>query len=166
MLQLFKNRYKRKQFEKDCCNHSPKSTDAVRNVGIIVTDSALNKDKWNDLKNRFKLGKAEVTLIGFGEERIGNDFYQFHKNQIDWKGRFKENSDAAKFSQNQFDVLINYYHEPMADLLLLSAATKAPLKIGFYHEQNPVNDLNIMLNPIEIDRFVEEVKKYLALINH
>lgn len=135
-------------------------------MGIIVSSSALDRDKWKDLKNRLKLEKSEVTLIGFGEAVDKWDFYRFHPDQINWKGEFKENSDASRFAQNLFDLLINYYREPTADLLLLSAVTSARLKIGFHHEQNPVNDLNIMLNPMEIDRFVEEVKKCLAFINH
>lgn len=84
-------------------------------------------------------------------------------NEINWQGKIR-NYHADRLSEQEYDVLINYFNEPKLPLLLLSSSIKAKLRIGFQGIDTQFNDIIIGCKLEEEAIFTNEVKKILKTI--
>jgi len=81
---------------------------------------------------------------------------------LGWKGEV-ENSYAHEFLGREYDLLVNYYDEDSLLLNLMSAQTKARLKVGFKEVGPTFNDLMLDTPLNDFQTFKKELKKYLGV---
>src|SRR5699024_9055476 len=128
-----------------------------------------NPEEMKTLLRAFKPISKFIKMIAVeikaSQSPIIYDDLVFVDRQVSWLGKFKSETDAYTFQQQSYSLLINYFTNPSLPLLLLSAETRADLKIGFPTKYPDINDLNIVVNPTEINRFVLEIQNYLPKIN-
>lgn len=169
MFQQFKNKTVQKKFLNLQKNHHSKAVKALDSIGIIV-DFGVLEDNGNveDIIQAFKTKSNTVQVIAVSTGKLKNQNFDglvLMNNQMTWQGDFKKETDAEKFQQNSYDLLINYFEESTPQMRLLSASVQANLKVGFPTRTDGINDLTIDVKPTKISKFADEVKKYLPLIN-
>lgn len=85
----------------------------------------------------------------------------FNAKRLGWNATFEEGNER-EFANTTFSLLLNYFVNPSPELLILSATTKANLKVGFPLAEKRLNDLEIHANPRDYKLFIAELKKYLS----
>ena len=87
----------------------------------------------------------------------------FNSKDFAWNGKVK-NVELQGFLDTKFDALISYYSKDELELKLLTAMSKAELKIGILQSDTSMNDLIIKTHLIEFDLFKSELFKYLTIL--
>ena len=164
MFQKLKISSAKKYIENSIYDHRPKAVRQIDKLGVILDEKVLNKIAYDQLKNAFSSLGKKVEMILFSE-KTEEGVVSFKRSDLGWKGVFKPETAAAKFQQEQFDVLVNYFETPQPELILLGVSTSAKIKVGFSQQDKKLNDLQINVSATEVDLFIKELKKYLAIIN-
>ena len=164
MFQKLKISSAKKYIENSIYDHRPKAVRQIDKLGVILDEKVLNKIAYDQLKNAFSSLGKKVEIILFSD-KAEEGVLSFKRSDLGWKGVFKPESAAAKFQQEQFDVLVNYFETPQPELILLGVSTSAKIKVGFSQQDKKLNDLQINVSATEVDLFIKELKKYLAIIN-
>lgn len=164
MFQKLKISSAKKYIENSIYDHRPKAVRQIDKLGVIIDEKVLNKIAYDQLKNAFSSLGKKVEMILFSE-KTEEGVLSFKRSDLGWKGVFKPETAAAKFQQEQFDVLVNYFETPQPELILLGVSTSAKIKVGFSQQDKKLNDLQINVSATEVDLFIKELKKYLAIIN-
>lgn len=164
MFQKLKISSAKKYIENSIYDHRPKAVRQIDKLGVILDEEVLNKIAYDQLKNAFSSLGKKVEIILFSD-KAEEGVLSFKRSDLGWKGVFKPESAAAKFQQEQFDVLVNYFETPQPELILLGVSTSAKIKVGFSQQDKKLNDLQINVSATEVDLFIKELKKYLAIIN-
>ncbi|MBW2961193.1 DUF6913 domain-containing protein [Mesonia aestuariivivens] len=164
MFQKLKIKSAKKYIENCVYGHRPKAVNNIEKLGVIVDENILNKISFEKLKSSFLQIGEQVEIILFSE-KDSEDLKSFKKRDLGWKGVFKQTTEARRFQQNHFDVLINYFEETKPELILLGASTSANLKVGLAQQDKKLNDLQINVDALEVNLFLKELKKYIAIIN-
>lgn len=170
MFQSIKDKIAQKAYAQKLKDYTPKPIDKISDVGIIVDLEVFEDPK--SLKKLVSLFEKEfnsvkVILVTSGGTSLetGIDLH-FDKTQMDWHGNFKINSDANKFQQGRFDLLVNYYTEASPILSLLSASLETSLRVGLACENCQVNDFELIVKPDNIEKFIAGIRTYLPKIKH
>lgn len=87
----------------------------------------------------------------------------FSPKDFGWKGKIK-NLDLEAFINEPYDMLICFFKNPVLQLNLITAASKAKLKVGISKEDERLYDLIIDVNLKDINIFKQELKKYLNIL--
>ncbi len=164
MFQKLKISSAKKYIENSIYDHRPKAVRQIDKLGVILDEEVLNKIAYDQLKKAFSSLGKKVEIILFSD-KAEEGVLSFKRSDLGWKGVFKPESAAAKFQQEQFDVLVNYFETPQPELILLGVSTSAKIKVGFSQQDKKLNDLQINVSATEVDLFIKELKKYLAIIN-
>lgn len=170
MLGTFKRRRLFKKLNQLCEAHQPQGVRELNRIGFIVDLKLLNRPDYKEsLMKAFGVKEEETEIIVLpllknAKSEPGGDRI-FTTKQISVGGNVKAGSDAEDFLSDSFDLLVSYYVHTPPEVLLLSAAAKAKLKVGFAAEENFVNDLSVDINPEDVVEFAKEVKKYLPKLN-
>ena len=164
MFQKLKISSAKKYIENSIYDHRPKAVRQIDKLGVILDEEVLNKIAYDQLKKAFSSLGKKVEMILFSE-KTEEGVLSFKRSDLGWKGVFKPETAAAKFQQEQFDVLVNYFETPQPELILLGVSTSAKIKVGFSQQDKKLNDLQINVSATEVDLFIKELKKYLAIIN-
>ena len=164
MFQKLKISSAKKYIENSIYDHRPKAVRQIDKLGVILDEEVLNKIAYDQLKKAFSSLGKKVEMILFSE-KTEEGVVSFKRSDLGWKGVFKPETAAAKFQQEQFDVLVNYFETPQPELILLGVSTSAKIKVGFSQQDKKLNDLQINVSATEVDLFIKELKKYLAIIN-
>ncbi|WP_283640541.1 DUF6913 domain-containing protein [Mesonia mobilis] len=164
MFQKLKISSAKKYIENSIYDHRPKAVRQIDKLGVILDEKVLNKIAYDQLKNAFSSLGKKVEMILFSD-KAEEGVLSFKRSDLGWKGVFKPETAAAKFQQEQFDVLVNYFETPQPELILLGVSTSAKIKVGFSQQDKKLNDLQINVSATEVDLFIKELKKYLAIIN-
>jgi len=140
----------------------------IESLGII-----LNIDELSD----FELFRALGTLIKVHPNRLKIITYSsnekdklsswdvcFNPKDFGWKGLIK-NLELQSFVDKKFDALISYYTSDELELKLITASSKAQLKIGILQTDERVNDLIIKTKLKDFKTFKSELLKYLTILN-
>ena len=88
----------------------------------------------------------------------------FSYNDISWTGAIT-NPEVLKFIDTKFDLLLNYYDTDKAALLITSNHSKANFKVGFSTVDKRINHFMIDTNAENYTVFVDELFKYLKILN-
>jgi hypothetical protein len=75
------------------------------------------------------------------------------------------NSKVELFLNTDFDLLINYHDFEKAPLVYASYLSKSKFKIGFTTQDKIVNQFMINTNPNNVQLFIDELFKYLKILN-
>ncbi|MEZ4854700.1 hypothetical protein [Flavobacterium sp.] len=146
----------------------PDSKDKITTIGVIV--DAVNSLHNNLLiKELIKSGfnDKEIEVLVFKEklnkkEEINEPFYTLK--DISIKGEVKKET-VTTFVKNPFDLLISYYDEPRASLNLIAKKSQAKFKVGFASVDKRMNHLLISTSVEQPQLFVQELHKYLKVLN-
>ena len=143
------------------------SSEPVQSIGIIIDDRFLNELSGliDEIKN-FGFNGTQIEYVVF-KERIKKDetfdYSVFSYKDINWNGRFLP-SKVADFCLKRFDLLISYYTDEKAALLLATHCSKASFKVGFSEVDNRLHHFMIKEDPKHYSVFVEELFKYLKIL--
>lgn len=169
ILKAFKEKSNRKYVNKllDARNA------AVNNNKVKTISVLLNADEFDDFE-AFRRYFKELSLISPKHKIIAftnDDKFEssqwetyFSPKDFGWKGKINH-IDLQAFIEEDYDVLISYYKKEDLYLNLITAASKANLKVGLSRNDERLYDLIIDTKPKEINIFKEEFKKYLNILN-
>lgn len=90
--------------------------------------------------------------------------YTFNGNSLNWDGTIKDEV-INEFIQTEFDLLISYYEIEKAILLLITNNSKAKFKVGFSSIDKRLHHLMISTAIENHTVFVNELCKYLKILN-
>lgn len=140
----------------------------AESIGIV-----LNFDEFNDydrLRNMLKeigFKDNKVKFISFiDDEKSKPNSWDafFNPKNFGWKGKI-ENTELQDFIDTPFDVLISYYNEECLELNMVTALSKANLKVGINDNDPRLYDLIINIRTEYLDVFQKEIVKYLKVLN-
>lgn len=83
---------------------------------------------------------------------------------ISWLGKFKS-KEVKDFISQSFDMLLCYQKRPNKVLEKLVESSKAEFKVGRLEGNARIYDLAIAARHEDVKVFIEEVKKYLRILN-
>jgi hypothetical protein len=75
------------------------------------------------------------------------------------------NSKVELFLNTDFDLLINYHDFEKAPLVYASYLSNSKFKVGFTTQDKIVNQFMINTNPNNVQLFIDELFKYLKILN-
>ncbi|WP_121665579.1 DUF6913 domain-containing protein [Mesonia aquimarina] len=168
MQNPLKKYYSRKIVQQSLANHRPSSVKELKKVGVILSQTEFDFLDHSAFAKTLNIKKEQLFFMIFSASKEVTKNPQisfFSKKELTLNGTFKKESEVRLFQQKKYDLLINYFSEINLELLLLSASIQANLKIGFPIEENRLNDLDIKENPKNWQQFLNELKKYLSVIN-
>ena len=146
--------------------HFPTS-DKIKNIGILI-DETYFFEKENLIKNLIDFGflKNDIHILLFRNSIKKADqflFPIFSNKDLNWNGS-NNNQDVKNFTNQKFDLLINYYDAEKAALILVSAQSKASFKVGFSSIDIRLNQFIIQSNVENYKIFISELLKYLKIL--
>ena len=150
------------------------NTPANDSVGVIqcvgvVFDGNLNLEIENILKELVKHGidENQIKVLIFKNKIRKNEVFSHEiitYEDINWSGEIT-NSKAELFLNTNFDLLINYHEFDKPPLVYLSYLSKANFKVGFNTQDKIVNQFMVNININNYQLFVDELFKYLKILN-
>lgn len=122
-------------------------------IFVELIKHGIQEKDINILIFKNKIKKNEIINFGI-----------FTYNDIDWSGEIT-NSNANLFLNKNFDLLINYHDFGKLPLVYASYLSKANFKVGFTSGDKIVNHfmINTSLNNYQL--YIEELFKYLKILN-
>ncbi len=140
----------------------------VKTVGLVIDESHFANSQ---------LLVEEFVANGIAKENIGLLLYKSKSNvdfasvvtklnssHLNWKGQIK-NQSVNDFIATDFDLLVNYYDVEKAILLVVTNESKAKFKVGFSTIDKRLNNLMINTNQENYTVFVQELFRYLKILN-
>ncbi len=172
MFKGFKNKSISKAVESHLKKRQVYSKSIRLNKLAVLIDARYDIDIVSVMKLSSRLGvkPKNVKILGLKDVRAykeGQDSESasyFNQSQFTFAGGFKSRV-ITDFTNETFDVLINFYPSDIPYLNLLAAASNAKFKVGFSDVDNRINDLVIGTAPGNTDLFIGELKKYLKILN-
>lgn len=169
ILKGFKEKSIKKQLNKLLVQRQIHVEDSkVESLGVI-----LNIDEFDDfepfrtLADYINVRSNRLKIIAFSankKETVSSWDECFNPKDFGWKGDIK-NVELQLFLNTKYDILISYYTQDILELKLLTAASKAQLKVGIFQTDTRLNDLIIKTNLKALKVFTAELHKYLTTLN-
>ena len=148
-------------------NHSTSDV-LIKKVGIIFDETYFyeKSDLIRELTNN-GIKKEDCTILVFKNKLKKHTVYNYplftYKN-LDWSGSINK-KEVQNFINQPFDLLINYYDTEKAALLAVSSQSKSNFKVGFSTVDKRLNHFTITTNAENYKVFIEELFKYLKILN-
>lgn len=144
-----------------------------RNSSLKTLGYLVNEDMFQDFELLYQFSKdiglqrKDVKIYTFKE--VKKKIPTLRQNQINnkhfsWSGEIL-NTNAIEFLDIPFDVLVGYYSEKNEFLDIMMSRSKAKFKVGFGRSDKRLVDLIINVDPMNFERFKEEFRKYLSVLN-
>lgn len=140
----------------------------IKTVGILADDQ--KKEYHNDLlkgvlthgikveKSSFLVFKSDNTNC------FAENVTYFSPNDFGWSGGVNDKL-TTDFCDIKFDLLINFFNEPNPFLIKVAQQSKAEFKMGFDTVDQRLNHLLIQSADTKPAVFVDELFKYLKILN-
>lgn len=140
----------------------------IQTIGILINASNFSQ-KEELIKEIKKNSSAEITVqvLIFKDKKQKKEIIEepfYTTNDISIKGEVKKQS-VQDFLNQPFDMLVSYYDEPKASLNLIAKKSKAKFKVGFATIDKRINHFMIDTTKEEYQLFVQELFKYLHVLN-
>ena len=143
------------------------SPEKIKTVGLIIDESYFN-GKEQLIRELVAKGLEEnnITLLLYHDKNKKRDakFTSFSLKSVSWSGAIGD-QEVKNFKTTTFDLLISYYDVEKAPLLLVTQRSKANFKVGFSNVDKRVNHFMIQTSAEDSIVFVEELFKYLRILN-
>ena len=144
------------------------SNDCIKTVGLLI-DETYFFNKQELIKGLIENGiKAEnIQILLFKDSIKKNEVFEYlmySYKDVSWTGTITQ-TVVLQFIDTKFDLLLNYYDTDKAALLLASNQSKAQFKVGFSTVDKRINHFMIDTNAENYSVFVEELFKYLKILN-
>lgn len=144
------------------------SDSSIKKVGIIFDESYFyEKEKLIAQLISYEIIEDNIDFLVFKSRVKKNevlDYKVFNNKNINWNATF-QSQDVNGFIQEDFDLLISYYDVEKGPLLLVTSLSKAKFKVGFASIDNRLNHFMIKTNAENYIVFIDELFKYLKILN-
>ena len=140
----------------------------IKTVGIIFDESYFY-EREALVKELIQNGISEndIKILVYKDKIKKNEVYDYpvfsHKD-LSWTGTV-DKKEVKDFVTEPFDLLINYYDTEKVALLLVSHLSKASFKVGFAAIDKRLNHFMIDTNAENYKVFMNELFKYLKILN-
>ena len=140
----------------------------IKTVGIVFDESYFY-EREALVQELIKQGieEKDIKVLVFKYKIKKNevfDYPTFCNKDLSWTATFSK-SEVVNFATENFDLLINYYDVEKIPLLLLSNESKANFKVGFSAIDKRLNHFMINTNAENYTVFIDELFKYLKILN-
>lgn len=140
----------------------------IQSVGVIF-DGNLNIELENVLKELVEHGidENQIKVLIFKNKINKNEVFKHELvtyKEFNFSGELTH-SKAELFLNTNFDLLINYHEFDKSPLVYLSYLSKANFKVGFNTLDKTVNKFMVNTNIYNYQLFVDELFKYLKILN-
>jgi hypothetical protein len=140
----------------------------IRTVGIVFDESYFY-ERESLVQELIQKGIDEknIKILVYKDKIKKNDVFEYpvfsHKD-LSWHGTV-DTKEVKNFIKEPFDLLINYYDTEKVALLLVSHLSKASFKVGFATVDKRLNHFMINTNAENYKVFIDELFKYLKILN-
>ena len=168
-LDYFKDFSTKKIVKKSLSNvkHS-KSDIQIKTVGVVIDESYFTaKEALLEALIRNGIQANSIKILVFRDKIKKNETFDypiFSYKDLSWFANI-DKKVVVDFVKEPFDLLINYYDTEKTALLLVSHLSKASFKVGFSSIDKRVNHFMISTNPENYKIFIQELFKYLKILN-
>ncbi|WP_231129635.1 DUF6913 domain-containing protein [Flavobacterium sufflavum] len=140
----------------------------IKTVGLIVDESYFSHTQLL-IKELVEAGVVEgnIELLLYKSKlknNLGSSVTRLESGYLDWKAQIK-NEAVNNFLAKDFDLLVSYYDVDKAILLVATHESKAKFKVGFSAIDKRLNNLMINTNSENYKVFVQELFRYLKILN-
>lgn len=140
----------------------------IKTIGIIFDENYFyeKNDLINELKKR-GIDESLCKILVFKNKIKKNEVFNypiFTYRDLSWNGSILK-EEVQEFINQPFDLLINYYDTEKTPLLAITNQSKASFKVGFSTIDKRLNHLMISTNAENYKVFIEELFKYLKILN-
>lgn len=143
------------------------STHKIKTVGVVIDETYFTeKDTLLNeiIANGILKENVELLLYHDKDKKRDMNFPSFSFKNVNWSGEIN-NKEAKDFKKQNFDLLISYYDVEKVPLLLITQKSKAHFKVGFSNIDKRINHLMIDTTAENTTLFVDELFKYLKILN-
>lgn len=168
-LNYLKNFFTKKRVKNNLLNvKNQPNEDIIVTVGIVFDESYFyEKVSLVDELVRNGILESNIKILVYRDNLKKNEVFNYstfcHKD-LSWKASF-DKSEVKDFIAQKFDLLINYYDTEKSALLLVTNHSNANFKVGFSSIDKKLNHLMIDTNAENYKIFIEELFKYLKILN-
>lgn len=140
----------------------------VKNIAVIFDQESIkNQSLLISSLSVYGFKNDNITMLVFENntnQKINDNLNKFNYRDLSLNVDVK-NEQLMRFVKEDFDVLINYYNIDSPVIKLISHWSNAKFKVGFSEIDNRLNHLiiNSAINSPKI--FVDELFKYLKILN-
>lgn len=141
----------------------------IRSLAIII-----DYDKLADIRPLLQLATAldvtndKVFILGYVEKVHKSVNYLipvFSETTVKGSGLVRS-AEVQDFLSKNYDLLINYYEEATPVMKLMTVLTRASFKVGLSGALSEFNDLTLLTEPGDFDKFRDELVKYLKILSN
>lgn len=141
------------------------SNHKIKTIGIISTDEI---SKWIDVKkdvnSAFEIENTKIYSYRTYSKKNKKSIEHFSEKGFGWKGQVKDPNLKA-FLNEPFDLLIGYFNKNHLYTELAVLHSKAKFKAGISKVNQQLYDIEIAEFPKNTARFLQELKRYLQILN-
>jgi hypothetical protein len=165
----FKDFYTKKIVKNSLSNVKHVASESlIKKVGILIDESYFY-DKQALIQELIQFGITEndVKILVYRDKIKKQEVFDYPiycQKDLSWKGSL-DKKEIKDFINEPFDLLINYYDTEKVALLLVSHLSKASFKVGFASIDKRLNHFMIDTNAENYKIFIEEMFKYLKILN-
>jgi hypothetical protein len=168
-LNYLKNFFTQKIVKKSLSNVKHTAANSTISTVGIIFDETYFHEREALVKELIRNGIEEnhIKILVFKNKIKKNELFEypvFSNKDLSWTATF-DKSEVKDFVARPFDLLINYYDTEKPALLLVSNQSKATFKVGFASIDKKLNHFMINTNAENYKVFVEELFKYLKILN-
>jgi len=140
----------------------------IKTVGIVFDESYFyEREALVEELIQKGIDKNNIKILVYKDKIKKNDVFDypvFSHSDLSWHATI-DKKEVNHFIKAPFDLLINYYDTEKVALLLVSHLSKASFKVGFATVDKRLNHFMINTNAENFKVFVEELFKYLKILN-
>jgi hypothetical protein len=168
-LKFFKNFSAKRILNKSSLNVNTEfSNKPIQKLGLLVDETFFaEKDKVVQLLINNGIEAKNITVLAFKNKYKKKEivaYPHYSKEDVSWLGTI-ENKDALNFIAQEFDLLISFYDQKQIPLVIVTHQSKADFKVGFAEVDKRLNHFMINTAMENYTIFVEELFKYLRILN-
>jgi hypothetical protein len=144
------------------------SAKPIQTVGLVL--DTTNFDQVEVLIQELILNgflEKNISVINYTDKLNKKEIqtrFSFNSEVLDWKGEIVDQV-IRDFINAEYDILISYYEIEKPVLLLITNQSKAQFKVGFSTIDKRLNHLLISTSLDKYTIFVQELFKYLKILN-
>ncbi|WP_418636693.1 DUF6913 domain-containing protein [Winogradskyella sp.] len=168
ILKAFKEKSNRKYVNKLLTERKPTvNNNKIKTIAVLLNASEFHEfEVFRVYFKELGLTSPKHKIVAFTmDDKLDYNQWNAHFSPKDfgWKGKIK-NIDLEDFINEPYDMLLCFYKNPVLQLNLITAASKANLKVGISNEDERLYDLIIDVELKDINIFKQELKKYLNIL--
>lgn len=169
ILKAFKEKSNQKYVNKLLeSRKSAVNNNKVKTIAVLLNTSEFHEfEVFRVYFKELGLNSPKHKIIAFTlDDKLEHNKWNTHYSPKDfgWKGKINS-LELQTFIDEPFDVLISFYKKEVLPLYLITAASKANLKVGISRNDERLHDLIIDVELKDINIFKQELKKYLTILN-